>query len=58
VGAILARRKGPPQPATVPRTGRKPLGAGAMRAVMRQFEAMGAAISYEIAYCLFRKGEG
>jgi malonyl-CoA O-methyltransferase len=44
--------------ATVPRPGRKPLGPGAMRAVMRQFESMGATISYEIAYCLFRRGEG
>jgi len=44
--------------ATVPRPDRKPLGAGAMRAVMRQFEAMGATISYEIAYCLFHRGEG
>ncbi len=42
--------------ATVPRPGRKPLGPGAMRAVMRQFEAMGATISYEVAYCLFRRG--
>jgi malonyl-CoA O-methyltransferase len=44
--------------ATVPRPGRKPLGPRAMRAVMRQFEATGATISYEVAYCLFRRGEG
>lgn len=44
--------------ATVPRPGRKPLGPKAMRAVMRQFESIGATVSYEIAYCLFRRGEG
>jgi malonyl-CoA O-methyltransferase len=43
--------------ATVPRAGRRPLSAGTMRAVMRQFEAMGAAISYEVAYCLYRQRE-
>jgi malonyl-CoA O-methyltransferase len=43
--------------ATVPRSGRRPLAAGAMRAVMRQFEAMGATISYEVAYCLFRRSK-
>jgi malonyl-CoA O-methyltransferase len=41
--------------ATVPRPGRKPLGPGAMRAVMRQFESIGATISYEVACCLFRR---
>jgi malonyl-CoA O-methyltransferase len=35
--------------ATVPKPGRKPLGAGAMRAVMGQYESGGARISYEIA---------
>lgn len=41
--------------ATVPRSGRRPLSAGAMRTVMRRFEAAGAALSYEVAYCLFRR---
>jgi malonyl-CoA O-methyltransferase len=44
--------------ATVPRPERKPLGPRAMRAVMAQFESIGATISYEIAYCLFRRGAG
>jgi malonyl-CoA O-methyltransferase len=43
--------------ATVPRPGRRPLGPGRMRAVMRQFDRAGATISYEIAYCLFRLEE-